>query len=337
MHRHTLVAHSARLCRCSQALRSLAPKHPLKSVCVDGCSAKCRSNFDGQMTGFAPEPGERPLWFVEKFEARRKALMASQQGEESETAGTSKRETEGGDPQANADAGFAGKKSPWQQLLRLPLQLMQLTFAVWLLILWPASVMPGGLELPRVWLLFAGYWLFFAVGSVHRILRYGQLASRKVDRQNSSWSNRIAWLVFVCALPVLHWLPLYRFVKMQRVPLLAGYDVLGFFGIVAAIVLNYWAAKFLGESYNRVVTPKSLVTAGPYKYMQHPVYTSYMLLFCSYCLALHSAPAAIAIVLVCLGYYSTRTRPEAEVLRSAFGEEYEAYQKATKRFVPGLY
>ncbi len=38
------------------------------------------------------------------------------------------------------------------------------------------------------------------------------------------------------------------------------------------------------QAYDRLVTPDELVISGPYKFVQHPIYTSYMLLFCGYCL-----------------------------------------------------
>ncbi len=38
------------------------------------------------------------------------------------------------------------------------------------------------------------------------------------------------------------------------------------------------------QDFNRLVVPDRLVTWGPYGAVQHPLYTSYMLLFAGHCL-----------------------------------------------------
>ncbi len=78
------------------------------------------------------------------------------------------------------------------------------------------------------------------------------------------------------------------------------------------------------------------MTSGPYRLVQHPIYTSYVLLFFGYCMALHSAPCALLMLAVCALYYRSRTALEARVLGEAFGEEYAAYAKRTKKFLPWL-
>jgi protein-S-isoprenylcysteine O-methyltransferase Ste14 len=90
------------------------------------------------------------------------------------------------------------------------------------------------------------------------------------------------------------------------------------------------------QDFDRLVTPSRLVTTGPYRWMQHPIYTSYMLLFCSFCFAMHTAPTAVVVVIVCLLYYGLRASLESTILAAAFGKQYAEYASRTKRFVPGL-
>lgn len=63
----------------------------------------------------------------------------------------------------------------------------------------------------------------------------------------------------------------------------------------------------LAQAYDRVVAPDELVTTGVYRFVQHPIYTSYMLLFCGFCLSLHSAPSALLVLLVCGADYRCGT------------------------------
>jgi protein-S-isoprenylcysteine O-methyltransferase Ste14 len=188
--------------------------------------------------------------------------------------------------------------------------------------------------------------LFFAGGSVYRLVTFGPLAARTKDAQGRTWWSTASWLLFVIFIPVIHWPPVGAFLQRQAASAASGgraalqgsvitaYDVLGAVLLAAAVGLNWWAARTLGRAYDRVVAPEVLVTDGPYKYVQHPIYSSYMLLFVGYSLLLHSAPTALLALGVCLLYYFNRTRLEQAVLQQAFGQPYEEYRQRTKLFVP---
>ena len=83
--------------------------------------------------------------------------------------------------------------------------------------------------------------------------------------------------------------------------------------------------------------PRSLVTTGPYAWIRHPFYTSFLLGMLG---ATFSAPQ---IGLVLTSAYSaivldwTAAREERRLCASAFGAEYTAYKTRTGRFVPRLW
>jgi protein-S-isoprenylcysteine O-methyltransferase Ste14 len=61
------------------------------------------------------------------------------------------------------------------------------------------------------------------------------------------------------------------------------------------------------------------------------------LLFTGAALLCHSAPLALLFLLVCGAHYTHRVSLEEQLLMSAFGEQYAAYQRATPhRFLPGI-
>jgi protein-S-isoprenylcysteine O-methyltransferase Ste14 len=134
--------------------------------------------------------------------------------------------------------------------------------------------------------------------------------------------------------PLLHWLPVIRFVKLQQQGMalsfpqammagggqemgvggilaeLTGYDLLGSTCLALATWLNWAAARALGLSYDRLVVPAGgLVTTGVYSCLRHPIYTSYMLLFTGFSLCLHSAPYALLMLAACAAYYRWRSCP----------------------------
>jgi protein-S-isoprenylcysteine O-methyltransferase Ste14 len=88
------------------------------------------------------------------------------------------------------------------------------------------------------------------------------------------------------------------------------------------------------QAYDRIIRPEVLVTTGPYRLVQHPVYLSYLMLFVGFCLALHAVPMAMLAFSVCIAYYGQRVRIEEQLLRDAFGEVYAEYQGRTARFLP---
>lgn len=106
--------------------------------------------------------------------------------------------------------------------------------------------------------------------------------------------------------------------------------------MLGACALNWWAAVYLGRAYDRLVPPDSLVTTGPYRYLQHPIYVSYVLLFCGYCLVSGSPPFALAMLACCSVYYGHRTGIERKMLHKAFSGTYESWARRTARYVPGV-
>ena len=79
-----------------------------------------------------------------------------------------------------------------------------------------------------------------------------------------------------------------------------------------------------------------LVESGIYRFIRHPMYGSLILLglgiFLKRVTALTSALAFVVVVALCL----TALIEEGE-MRARFGEEYIAYRKRTKRFIPFLF
>jgi protein-S-isoprenylcysteine O-methyltransferase Ste14 len=285
---------------------------------------------------------------VEKFEERRKQL-AEQQQTTTTSSSSSGSGSAAGAPATSPSVSSSSSSSVASWFPKAVLQLLQLAVVNAALILWPASLHPDGLAAGNVWLAYWAYMLFFAGGSVYRLVNFGPLAARKKDAQGRTWWSTAAWLLFVISIPVIHWPPIGSFLQRQQVltasaagssravlqgSVITAYDVLGAVLLAAAVGLNWWAARTLGRAYDRVAAPDVLVTDGPYKYVQHPIYSSYMLLFVGYGLLLHSAPTALLALAVCLLYYVSRTHLEQAVLQQAFGQPYEDYRQRTKLFVP---
>jgi protein-S-isoprenylcysteine O-methyltransferase Ste14 len=75
-----------------------------------------------------------------------------------------------------------------------------------------------------------------------------------------------------------------------------------------------------------------LVTWGPYRFVRHPSYLAYFLLFAG---LLAVWPNFLTIVpLVAIPSYVKATDREEKLLEAHFGNEYKEYQRKTGRFFP---
>lgn len=80
--------------------------------------------------------------------------------------------------------------------------------------------------------------------------------------------------------------------------------------------------------------PESLVTSGPYAWMRHPFYTSF--LFGTLAAACHAPHLGLAATFVYAFVILDRTaaREERRLAKSQFGAQYTAYMRSTPRFMP---
>ncbi len=89
-----------------------------------------------------------------------------------------------------------------------------------------------------------------------------------------------------------------------------------------------WARWQLGASFSVTAQARRLVTKGLYARIRNPIYVFGGLMAAGFSLFLSPwGPLVVAVVLIPLQI--SRARKEAEVLRAAFGDEYERYRRGT--------
>lgn len=180
------------------------------------------------------------------------------------------------------------------------------------------------------------------MGAVWRVVRYGQLASRQDDRQVQVTSGRIASLIRVVGLLSVHWLALYTFSLQDqtRNTVINQYlTVAAILLVCSAILVNHIAIKTLGKFFDRLTiqSDHQLVTDGIYRFIRHPIYTSYILLFFGFCIMLQSLWEFGLLLIVCVVWFGNRIVIEEQMLKERFGEEYQFYCQQTKRLFPYIY
>jgi protein-S-isoprenylcysteine O-methyltransferase Ste14 len=80
--------------------------------------------------------------------------------------------------------------------------------------------------------------------------------------------------------------------------------------------------------------PQQLVTTGPYRYLRHPFYTSYVIFWAGWTLALFQPIALVPFAMLVVIYVTAALGEERWFGTSPMAAEYEAYRRKTGFFWP---
>ncbi len=122
-----------------------------------------------------------------------------------------------------------------------------------------------------------------------------------------------------------------------NLPSWAGWIGVGIF--IFAIYVLYLSHADLGKNWSPLLGIKSehaLVTEGIYNHIRHPMYAAHLLWAVAQILILPNWIAGYSFIAVMLPHYLVRVGKEEAMLREAFGEEYQLYQKRTGKIFPKL-
>ncbi|WP_394829534.1 methyltransferase family protein [Pendulispora albinea] len=146
----------------------------------------------------------------------------------------------------------------------------------------------------------------------------------------SSWS----WFMMLMITPIPGVIPLDS-VEITPPLLARALDVTGATLLALATVMFYACHRALGEFWAGAPGLKrdhGLADTGPYRYIRHPMYTSFFLGYVAAACLLRSWPFLIPIVFA-PGFY-VMARVEEGILGAHFGEIYATYCRTRGMFLP---
>jgi protein-S-isoprenylcysteine O-methyltransferase Ste14 len=111
----------------------------------------------------------------------------------------------------------------------------------------------------------------------------------------------------------------------------------GFFVGLAALIIFFWVLRSLGQNFSTSLTinrDQTLVTQGPYQWVRHPMYTSFVLLWVGYFFLSANWFIGLTGILGFVWAIVVRTPKEEQMMIEQFGGEYVAYMKRTGRYLP---
>jgi protein-S-isoprenylcysteine O-methyltransferase Ste14 len=191
-------------------------------------------------------------------------------------------------------------------------------------------------------LLFLGFNLHNVVRGVR--MRRGKVSGAEVPRPSGLWTTlaSIGTISFFVEVTVYGFLGLLGYgdpIQMVLVPipgLFGAMSALGLFLVAGGVLLFLWSVAARGRYSVSWEMPlnQRLVTWGPYRYVRHPSYSGYFLMFIGLALMVNN-PAVLVPILAIFGYAGL-VDAEERLLTARFGDEYRRYAEATGRFTPRL-
>lgn len=186
----------------------------------------------------------------------------------------------------------------------------------------------------------------FAVGfygiTVYAVTRARRLAGRSpLTILQSGTAEEKASVVLLVIFPVIVVLAAARPESVLFRPLFkaVGLHAAGSILIAGGLWLHFTALRTLGAAFQIGVdtsqTP-GIVTAGPYRYIRHPVYAAFFAYFVGAWLVL-PCPLFSVVTPFAVTRITMQALHEEAALSAAFGRAYTDYMRTTTRFIPGVF
>ncbi len=110
--------------------------------------------------------------------------------------------------------------------------------------------------------------------------------------------------------------------------------------MVSGLAIRWTAIFSLGRSFSTNVaihTTQTVHRSGLYRWVRHPSYTGMLFIFAAIGISQRNWTSLAIMLVFPTAALLYRIYVEEMALTEAFGEDYLAYSRATKRLVPGIY
>jgi protein-S-isoprenylcysteine O-methyltransferase Ste14 len=179
-----------------------------------------------------------------------------------------------------------------------------------------------------IWVSWCLYWFISALG-VKPVRRHESLASR---------AGHIVPLTIAVALMTIRSPPL-AWLTTQILPQSIDLALVGAAITAAGLAFTVWARRVLGTNWSGTVTVKhehELITAGPYRYVRHPIYSGLLLAFAGSALAWGQTRSLLAFAIAAFAL-RRKWRLEERFMRDTFGAAYSEYARRTPAVIPRVF
>jgi len=197
----------------------------------------------------------------------------------------------------------------------------------------PGVLRGGVMNGMNLWAWLNGIWIVSEI-----LIAFATRTRRESGKVQDRGSQLLLWIVIVSSITGCEWIR-----HAAPANLFAGEDwpiTVSLIVFVLGLAIRWAAIATLGKSFSANVAireSQKVQKSGLYRYVRHPSYLGMLLIFLAFGLhARNWASLAVAILPTTLALLY-RIRIEEAVLNEAFGEEYRAYSRVTKRLIPGVF
>jgi protein-S-isoprenylcysteine O-methyltransferase Ste14 len=183
-------------------------------------------------------------------------------------------------------------------------------------------------------------FLAFILHRAYYNRRFPPTQEETVEEQTQGTVHRIANLL---VLPALLGLALYvinpSWMAWSELGLSASVRWVGVLIAVAGFALLQWSHWALGRNWSdnpRITESQTLTTDGPYRWVRHPIYTSFLAILGSSLLITSNWFVGLIWLLITAIDVRNRIGFEEARLHARFGETYENYRQSTGHLLPRL-
>lgn len=177
------------------------------------------------------------------------------------------------------------------------------------------------------WAIFALYWLISSL-------------SQKPVAEKTSFSSRIVQLLFMSfafnfVIQSAQLYPLYIMLIPDSLVITIVSIALCVIGLMTCI----WARRTLAGNWSSLPVIKKdhyLVQDGPYKFVRHPIYTGFLLMFLGTALAIGRLGDFVGFAVCFVGFW-IKLRQEEALMIKCFKGNYLNYKKRVKALIPLLF
>ena len=197
------------------------------------------------------------------------------------------------------------------------------------------------IEPPLFRFLTAGLLIAFVAHRAYYTRKFPPSEAATVDKLRPGLASRLAEILSILALAsTAAYVIDPSWVAWASLPLPLWTRWLGVGLAVAGFGLLEWSHRSLGREWSeqpRLTQSQRLVQSGPYRWIRHPIYTSFLMILGSTLLI--SANSLVGLLWTTSVAIDTtvRIRYEEALMSARFGEEYRAYAARTGRLLPRLF
>jgi protein-S-isoprenylcysteine O-methyltransferase Ste14 len=179
------------------------------------------------------------------------------------------------------------------------------------------------------------YWGWFGSEIVIGAATRTRHSSGKVHDRGSLL---LLWIVIVLSLTACWWIS-----AIGRKNMFGGGHWLKVVAVIVMVLglgIRWTAIVTLGRSFSSnvaILDAQKIMRTGIFGLVRHPSYLGLLLVFLAVGLHSRNWVAFALAVFPTTAVVLYRIRVEEAALRAAFGEEYLAYSRETKRLIPGVY